>query len=586
MPAFGAILSEPNHDLALPARRLPTLAIYRFSADIIGRSKGYSATAAAAYRAGERIEDERTGTVHDYRRRSGVLHAEILAPAGAPAWVYDRAKLWNAVEQAERRRDAQLSRQLVLALPHELTDAQRKELVRAFLQREFVSRGMVADFVLHAPDRESDPRNHHAHVLLTLRRIEGEKFGNKERGWNDEGILRGWRYQWAQFQNRALERAGYKAGVDHRSYEDQGIDREPTQHLGKWAHRMEKAGKKSRIGEQNRHIQARNAERAKREHQFKVIHLEAEREKRRLLDVQRRAAQDEFTRAGAKPPPSAQVAFGDAARAPEHEVRRDAEPTPVREAFAEASQAPPDIEPVRVAEAFEQNGQNPQAENRETDTPEIWDRDAYEREQAEKLIDAAIAEAEQAERRAREEARRDRFEDWAARQRQTLFSRQLEDRDALYLAHERIRELWVNRIGESFDRRRAQTNAQIRAIEERQAQAGFKGWLYRMSGRAEAEREEMESLKECQHDLAREQKSSRQAMDAPLRAEDAALHERQDVELRELERQLAERWEQSWNRADRRTNDNQREREDDERGQGTSRERGDGAGRMRIRGYE
>ena len=86
------------------------MAIYRFSAEIIGRGKGYSATAAAAYRAGERIEDERTGEVHDYRRRDGVLHAEILAPEGAPAWARDRAKLWNAVEQAERRRDAQLSR--------------------------------------------------------------------------------------------------------------------------------------------------------------------------------------------------------------------------------------------------------------------------------------------------------------------------------------------------------------------------------------------------------------------------------------------------------------------------------------------
>ncbi|MCB2076206.1 MAG: MobA/MobL family protein, partial [Novosphingobium sp.] len=273
-----AILVVTTHDLAISARGFSALALYRFSAEIIGRGKGYSATAAAAYRAGERIEDERTGEVHDYRRRDGVLHTEILAPEGAPAWARDRAKLWNAVEQAERRRDAQLSRQLILALPHELTDAQRQELVRDFVQREFVSRGMVADLAIHAPDREGDARNHHAHVMLTMRRIEGNGFGNKERGWNDDGVLRGWRYQWARFQNRALERAGHNSRVDHRSYADQGIDREPTQHLGKWAHRMEKAGKKSRIGEQNRQVQARNAERAQREHQFKVISLEAERE--------------------------------------------------------------------------------------------------------------------------------------------------------------------------------------------------------------------------------------------------------------------------------------------------------------------
>ena len=488
------------------------MAIYRFSAEIIGRGKGYSATAAAAYRAGERIEDERTGAVHDYRRREGVLHAEILAPESAPAWARDRAKLWNAVEQAERRRDAQLSRQLILALPHELTDAQRKELVRDFVQLEFVSRGMVADIALHAPDRAGDARNHHAHVMLTLRRIEGDGFGNKERGWNDAGILRGWRYQWAHFQNRALERAGRQARVDHRSYADQGIDREPTRHLGKWAHRMEQAGKKSRIGEENRQIQACNAERVQREHQFKVISLEAEREKRRLLDAQRRALQDDFARAGEKPPSSAREAFGDAARVPEpvRPPEREAEPIPVREAFAEASQAPPPADPVRASAAFEEARRHPEAEEREPAEPEIWDREEYEREQADKLIEAAIVEAEDAERRAKEEARRERFEEWAARQRQRLFSRQLEARDALHLAHEHIREVWANRVGEPCDRRRRETNADMRAIEERQTQTGIKGWLYRVSGQAEADRAELDTLRVRTHDLARDQEASRE----------------------------------------------------------------------------
>lgn len=239
------------------------MATYRFSAEIIGRGQGHSATAAAAYRAGERIVDDRTGEVHDYRRRSGVLHAEILAPEHAPAWARDRAPLWNAVEKAERRGDAQVSRQIVVSLPHELNEAQRRELVRDFVQREFVSRGMVAYLAIHAPDRNSDARNHHAHILLTMRRIEGEGFGNKERGWNSEDLLRGWRHQWAQHQNRALERAGCTERVDHRSYADQGIDRQATQHLGKDAHRREQRGQKSRIGDKNREVQPRPAARVR-----------------------------------------------------------------------------------------------------------------------------------------------------------------------------------------------------------------------------------------------------------------------------------------------------------------------------------
>ena len=119
---------------------------------------------------------------------------------------------------------------------------------------------------------------------------------------------------------------------------------------------------------------------------------------------------------------------------------------------------------------------------------------------------------------------RDRFEDWAARQRQKLFSRQLEARDALHLAHERIRELWANRVGESFDRRRRETNADIRAIGERQAQTGIKGWLYRVSGDAEADRTELDVLRVRKHDLAREQETARETMEAPLRAEAVALN--------------------------------------------------------------
>ena len=145
------------------------MAIYHLRASMISRSAGRSATGAAAYRAGELIHDARTGLDFDYRARSGVTHVEILAPAHAPAWVHDRAALWNRVEAAETRKNSQLAREVRVALPAELSHEQRVELVRDFCQRSFVDRGMVADIALHAPGLTGDERNHHAHILLTTR---------------------------------------------------------------------------------------------------------------------------------------------------------------------------------------------------------------------------------------------------------------------------------------------------------------------------------------------------------------------------------------------------------------------------------
>ena len=150
------------------------MAIYHFDASVISRSKGRSSTAASAYRAAERVVDRRTGEVHDYTRKHGVEHTEILAPAHAPDWARDRSALWNAVEQIERRKDAQVSREVRVALPSELSVEQNRDLVRGFVQEQFVARGMVADIALHAPGREGDQRNHHAHILLTTREIGPE----------------------------------------------------------------------------------------------------------------------------------------------------------------------------------------------------------------------------------------------------------------------------------------------------------------------------------------------------------------------------------------------------------------------------
>ena len=191
---------------------------------MISRSAGRSATAAAAYRSASHIEDHRTGLSFDYRARGGVDHVEILAPAQAPEWAQDRAALWNAVEAAETRTNSQVAREIRVALPAELDHGQRVELVREFCQREFVARGMVADIALHAPGREGDDRNHHAHILLTTREIGPEGFGAKNRDWNAVEMLEGWREAWARDSNRALERCGHEERIDHRTLEAQRIE--------------------------------------------------------------------------------------------------------------------------------------------------------------------------------------------------------------------------------------------------------------------------------------------------------------------------------------------------------------------------
>lgn len=193
------------------------MAIYHFDASVISRSKGRSATAAAAYRTAEVINDHRTGEVHDYTRKGGVLHTEIIAPDHAPAWVHDRSSLWNAVEDAERRKDAQVAREVRVALPSELTLEQNADLVRAFVQEQFVARGMIADVALHAPGREGDQRNHHAHIMLTTREIGPEGFGAKNRDWNAKELLVDWRGSWAEHVNDTLERCDIHERVDHRT---------------------------------------------------------------------------------------------------------------------------------------------------------------------------------------------------------------------------------------------------------------------------------------------------------------------------------------------------------------------------------
>lgn len=200
------------------------MAIYRLSAQVISRAEGRSATAAAAYRSGMTIKDRRTGEVHDYERRGGVEHEEIMAPPETPAWMLDREALWNSVEIVEKRHDAQLSREVQLALPNELSGEARLSLVRSFVREQFVGQGMIADIAIHAAHRQGDDRNAHAHVMLSLRTITPDGFSQKNRAWNERPLLGHWRSEWAEHVNRALERAGSTARVDHRSLEAQRAD--------------------------------------------------------------------------------------------------------------------------------------------------------------------------------------------------------------------------------------------------------------------------------------------------------------------------------------------------------------------------
>jgi hypothetical protein len=226
----------------------------------IQRSQGRSAVAAAAYRAGLSLTDQRLAMEFDFAGKAGVEHAEVLLPDSAPAGFRDREVLWNAAERREARKDAVPAREVLLALPHELTFAQRRELVRAFVAEQITGRGMIADVAMHQPGKEGDQRNFHAHILVTTRRVTPEGFGAKEPSWWSPKQVREWRQGWAEIQNAHLRRhLGPDAPqVSHLSLAAQGMDREPTEHLGPAATAMERKNQRTQPGERNRDIGARN----------------------------------------------------------------------------------------------------------------------------------------------------------------------------------------------------------------------------------------------------------------------------------------------------------------------------------------
>lgn len=212
------------------------MAIYHLSVKAVSRSAGRSSTAAAAYRAGCKIVDERTGEVHDYTRKGGVVSADVVLPDGAPVWANDRAALWNSAEKAEKRKDACVAREFEVALPHELPTEARRKLAMDFAKDMANREGCGVDVAIHEPNGEHDNLNHHAHILRTTRRIEanglGAKLDTEQAGRNRKADLEAVRQRWAEMTNEALQRNGLSVRVDHRSLEAQGIDRAPTTHHG------------------------------------------------------------------------------------------------------------------------------------------------------------------------------------------------------------------------------------------------------------------------------------------------------------------------------------------------------------------
>jgi hypothetical protein len=247
------------------------MAIYHFTAKIVSRSRGQSAVAKAAYNAHDRLTNDKTGERHDYRHKGAVMFSGIFAPKNAPDWVQDRQTLWSEVEKAEKRINSQVAREIEIALPHELTDKQREYLVKDFVRENFVRHGMVADVAIHSPSKEGDERNHHAHILLSLREIGPDGFGAKLRDFNSKAQLEQWREKWEHLANRHLERHGHAARIDRRSLEAQGLDREPTIHKGPVATQFEREGERSERGQANRDIEARNRQRQRLRAEEKAV---------------------------------------------------------------------------------------------------------------------------------------------------------------------------------------------------------------------------------------------------------------------------------------------------------------------------
>ena len=258
------------------------MAIYHCTIKIISRGKGMSAVGASAYRSGEILKNEYDGITHDFTRKRGIAHTEILLPPHAPPDFADRSTLWNAVEKIEKAKNSQLAREIEVALPVELDREKQIQLVREYVQANFVSDGMCADIAIH--DKKNG--NPHAHIMLTMRPLEQSgEWGAKSKkeyildkngqriklkngsfktrkvdltDWNDKDKAELWRQAWADVTNKYLAGQNIPQRIDHRSYERQGVEQIPTVHMGVAATQMERRGIVTEKGGKNRLIREQN----------------------------------------------------------------------------------------------------------------------------------------------------------------------------------------------------------------------------------------------------------------------------------------------------------------------------------------
>ena len=263
------------------------MAIYHLSVKTVSRSAGRSATAAAAYRAGCKITDGRTGEIHDYTRKGGVQSATLIVPAEAAAWANDREVIWNAAEQAEKRKNSTVAREFEIALPSELSPAERQRLAVDFAHELVARHGCAADVAIHAPGKEGDNRNDHAHILLTTRRLTPEGMGEKTRELDDQKtgkeLVTQWRERFATLQNERLREAGHAVQVDHRSYAERGLQAMPTWHLGPAATAIERrTGQRSRIGQD---FDQAAAERLRKAQEAGQLERQAQAVDRSIIDL-------------------------------------------------------------------------------------------------------------------------------------------------------------------------------------------------------------------------------------------------------------------------------------------------------------
>lgn len=263
------------------------MALYHFEVMQISRGRGQTAVASAAYRAGERLHDSYYDENPDYRRKGGVLHSEVILPAHAPRRLSDRETLWNEVESAEKHPRAQLAYSFDVAFQNELSFEENLSLARRFIAENFTARGMIADLACHDPHKDDDIKNPHFHVLCPIRPLNPDgTWGMKQRreyvldengervrdgngklvynavattDWGAPETLLAWRENWARLVNEAFEKKGIAERVDHRSYEDRGIDLIPTVHEGPAVRAMEARGIRTDVGDWNRLIRKANA---------------------------------------------------------------------------------------------------------------------------------------------------------------------------------------------------------------------------------------------------------------------------------------------------------------------------------------